>query len=82
MLKHRIAKLEEALHRTERKMVIVFTSGGRVKITGGGIDRVCSANEGERVLADAAYDTLIRFNIPRPDMGVVTSGTRERASSV
>lgn len=68
MLKQRVVKLEEALQRSRKKKTItVFTSGGRVKIIGGGIDRVCPADEGERILATTLYDTIIRFNVPRPE---------------
>jgi len=75
LLKRRIAKLEEVLGRSRKKVILVFTFGGQVRITGGGIDQTYPADEAERILADAADDTVIRFNIPRPDIDT-TADTR------
>lgn len=69
-LTRRIQALEEAMRRAGRrsKVIVVFSSGDRMKITGG-MEYNGTAAEGEKLLVGLDGDyTIIRFNIPRPGM--------------
>lgn len=70
-VKRRVQQIEDAMQRARQraKMVLVFSHNGVMKIVGGDIDRICPADEGERLLFELSEDsTVIRFGIPRPGM--------------